>query len=277
MKHQESYFKDNQNQSVFYQYWFPDRKIKAVFLICHGLNEHSGRYEHLGKYFTDEGIGVFGFDHIGHGKSDGTRSYVRDYPTFIDPLLKCLELINDLQPNTPIYIVGHSMGGLIGASFLIDHQEKVSGAILSGSLAMVPDYVSDLTIKIGEFLSKFLPKLRLIGIDKDGLSRDPEVVKKYINDPLVYTGKSTARISSVINEGINQVAEKGSSITAPIMLLHGGKDRICDPLYTTYLHNLVSSQENQLIIYDDLFHEIYNEPEQELVFKDILNWVKELL
>jgi len=275
MKQLEGYFSEH-NQSIYYQYWLPKSPPRAILLIVHGLNEHSGRYQHLAEYFTGAGFGVYGFDLIGHGKSDGTRSFVQNFATFTNPILTILGLITEQHPDLPIYLVGHSLGGLIGAKFLIDHQDKISGAILSGSLVSVPDYVSDLTIKIGTIISKIIPKFRLIGIDKSGLSRDPKVVANYINDPLVYNGKSTARISSVINDGISYVEEKGSTISRPILILHGGQDRICDPSWSTYLHNLVSSQQNQLIIYDELFHEIYNEPEQGTVFKDILNWLNGL-
>ena len=277
MNHQKGYFKNKQSQSIFHQQWLPDNKPKAMLLICHGLNEHSGRYHHLAKFFTEKGYGVFGFDHIGHGKSDGTRSFVKDFSTFTDPILVSLDKIKEINPDVPIFLLGHSLGGLIGISFLIDYQEKIQGAVISGPLAKVPDFVSDFTVKIGTIISKILPKLRLTGIEKSALSRDPEVVNNYINDPLVYNGKSTARISSVINEGIAYVAEKGSSVTAPILLLHGGQDKICNPSWSTYLHNLVSSQQNQLIIYDELFHEIYNEPEQDSVFADVFNWIESVL
>lgn len=272
----ESHFENKNNQSIYYQHWLPENEPRKILLLCHGLNEHSGRYQHLAEYFTRKGYGIYGFDHIGHGRSAGTRSFVEDFSTFTDPILIILEKISISYPDAPVYLVGHSMGGLIAAKFLIDYQEKISGAIVSGALVSVPDYVSDLTIKIGEILSKILPKLRLIGIDKSALSKDPQVVDDYINDPLVYNGKSTARISSVINDGINYVAEKGAGISLPIMILHGGEDQICNPAWATYLHNLVSSQQNQLIIYDGLFHEIYNEPEQETVFNDILNWLEGL-
>ena len=272
MKQLEGYFSE-QNQSIYYQYWLPENPPHAILLIVHGLNEHCGRYQHLAEYFTGADFGVYGFDLIGHGKSDGTRSFVQDFATFTNPILTILDLITEQHTGVPVYLIGHSMGGLIGAKFLIDHQDKINGAILSGSLVSVPEYVSDLTIKIGTIISKIIPKLRLIGIDKSGLSRDPQIVDNYINDPLVFNGKSTARISSVINDGISYVEEKGSTISSPILILHGGQDRICDPSWSTYLHNLVSSQQNQLIIYDDLYHEIYNEPEQETVFKDVLNWL----
>ena len=277
MDHKEGYFKIGQEQSIYYQNWLPSTPPRAILLIVHGLNEHCGRYEKMAAYFTGKGYGVYGMDLVGHGKSSGTRSFAKDFPALIDPILSYLDMIKESHPGTPVFLIGHSMGGLIGAYFLIDHNQELSGAVLSGSLVMVPEYVSDFTIQIGKVISKILPKVRLIGIDKSGLSKDPEVVKAYINDPLVYNGKSTARISSVINDGINYVADHGSKITLPLLLLHGGDDRICDPSWSTYLHNLISSPQKKLIIYDDLYHEVYNEPEQETVFNDVLSWLDERL
>ena len=276
MKHSEGYFKNSNNQRIYHQEWLPETEPTAVLLIIHGLHEHSGRYQHLAEFFTGKGYGVYGFDYIGHGKSDGPRSFVTDFSSFTEALPQCLNLIQERHANVPIYLDVHSLGGLIGAISLIDLQDNFSGAIFSGPLVVVPDFVSDLTLKMGNILSTLFPKLRLIGVDKDGLSRDPQVVSDYRNDPLVFTGKSTVRISSVINDGISYLAEHGSKITIPLLIMHGGQDQICNPSGSTYLHNLVSSQQNELIIYDELFHEIYNEPEQETVFNDLYNWLVNL-
>jgi len=256
MKHQEGFFNDDQNQFIYYQYWLPENTPRAVLLIIHGVNEHCGRYQDLASYFTEKGYAVYGLDLIGHGKSAGTRSYAADLSAFINPILTYLDMIKGWQPDLPIYLVGHSMGGLIGANFLIDHQDKVQGAVLSATLTLVPDYVSDFTIKIGKLFSSILPKMRLIGVDFDGLSRDQAVVQAYKDDPLVYTGKMTARISNVMNDGLAQITTFGSKITRPVLLLHGGDDRVCDPECSKYLHNLISSQNNQLIVYDSFFPEV---------------------
>ena len=182
-------------------------------------------------------------------------------------------MIKKWQHGLPVYLIGHSMGGLIGANFLIDHQDLVQGAVLSGSLTLIPEYVSEFTIKIGKFLSSILPKMRLLALDSEGISRDKAVVQAYKDDPLVYNGKMTARISNVMNDGIARIAADGSKISLPVLLLHGSDDSLCDPECSIYLHNLISSEQNQLIIYDGFFHEVYNEPEQETVFNDVLNWL----
>jgi len=275
MKQQEGYFSEI-DQSIFYQFWLPENPPHAVLLIVHGVNEHSGRYEHLAAYFTEKGYAVYGLDLVGHGKSSGTRSFAKDFSSFINPILTYLKMIKDWQPGLPVYLVGHSMGGLIGANFLIDHQDQVQGAVLSGSLTLIPDYVSDFTIKIGKLLSSVLPKMRLLALDSDGISRDKAVVQAYKDDPLVYSGKMTARISNVMNDGIARIAADGSKINLPVLLLHGSEDSLCDPDCSIYLHNLISSNNNQLIIYDGFFHEVYNEPEQRTVFNDVLNWLEDL-
>lgn len=273
MKHQEGNFLNSKGQSIYYQFWLPESKPKAAALIVHGLNEHCGRYQHLAAYLTARGYAVYGLDFPGHGRSAGPRSYVESYGDFIDPLEIYLEKIQTWQPGLPVFLIGHSLGGIIGAAFLIDHQKQLSGAVLSGSLAKVPDYVSDFTLQMGKYLSALLPKLRIIQIDIDGVSRDPAVVQAYREDPLVFTGKTTARISNEINVAIALVEKSGSKIELPLLLLHGGADRLCDPAWSQYLLDLVSSPDKELIIYEGLYHEVYNEPEAEKVFADLLHWL----
>jgi alpha-beta hydrolase superfamily lysophospholipase len=273
MKHQEGNFPNDKGQSIYYQFWLPEGKVKASTLILHGLNEHSGRYQHLAAYLTDKGYAVYGLDFPGHGKSAGLRSYVESYSDFIDPLETYLEMIHTWHPDQPVFLLGHSMGGAIGAAFLIDHQAQVNGAVLSGPLVKVPEYVSDFTLQVGKILAAILPKIRIIQLDIEGVSRDPAVVKAYKDDPLVFTGKTTARISNEINNAISLVEKSGSKINLPLLLLHGGADRLCDPSWSQYLYDLVSSQDKEIIIYDGLYHEVYNEPEADAVLADLLSWL----
>jgi len=273
MKHQEGFFSNDKGQSLYYQYWLPSGEVKAAVFIVHGLHEHSGRYLHLAKSLTDQGYGVFSLDFSGHGKSSGTRSYVDSYHDFINSMRTYLDMIQSWQPGLPVFLLGHSMGGLLSAVFLIDNQHLVQGAILSGSLVKVPDYVSDLTIQIGKILSAILPKFRIVEIDVEGLSRDPEVVQAYRDDNLVFNGKTTVRISNEINAAMEVVETRGSTINLPLLILHGGADRVCDPSWSQYLHDLVSSPDKQLIIYDGLYHEIYNEPESDTVVAEVIKWL----
>lgn len=277
MKHQDGFFSNQENQSIYYQNWLPNKSARAVLLIAHGLNEHCGRYQHLAEYFVNEGYAMYGFDYPGHGKSEGIRSYIKDFSEFTETLLIYIEKIRKWQPDLPIFIIGHSMGGLVGAHLLIDHPDQVAGAILSGSLILVPDNISPITITIGKIISIILPKLGLAAIDSSGLSQDPNIVQAYKADPLVFTGKVTTNLSIKMNQAMDRVAIDGSKINLPVLLLHGKADYIVDPVSTQFLYDLVSSENKKLIYYEGFYHDIYNEPEHEQVFEDISSWLNKQL
>ena len=277
MKHQDGFFSNQENQSIYYQNWLPDESARAVLLIVHGLNEHCGRYQHLAEYFTDKSFAVYGLDQIGHGKSEGTRAYLNSFSEFTDTLLEYIKMIKERQPELPIFLVGHSLGGLIGAKLLIDHPHQIEGAILSGSLVLIPENISPLTIRIGKIVANIFPKLGLAGVDPYGLSRDPDVVQAYIDDPLVYSGKATTILSVKINETMEIIAAQGKQINQPLLILHGGEDQIVPPASSQFLYDLVSSVDKKLVFYDGFYHEIYNEPGHEEIFEDILSWLQNRL
>jgi len=277
MKHQDGYFKNRENQSIYTQNWLPDNPPKAVLLIVHGLNEHSGRYDHFSNFFVIEGFAVYSMDLIGHGKSDGTRSYVKEFNNYLDDIILYLEKIKQLQPESPIFLIGHSMGGLISALILIDHPDQFAGAVLSGSIVQIPDDVSSLFITLGKFVSFILPKLGLLKIDLSGLSRNPDVVQAYKDDPLVNSGKFTARVSAEMTKSFDRVAGEGSMIKDPVLILHGGSDRIVNPACSHFLYALVSSEIKEIIIYDGFYHEIYNDPGHEQVYQNVSSWISNQL
>ncbi len=277
MKHQDGYFKNRENQSIYTQNWLPDNPAKAVLLIIHGLNEHCGRYDHFSNFFVNEGFAVYSMDLIGHGKSDGTRSYVKDFNNYLDDVILYLEKIKQLQPGSPIFLIGHSMGGLISALLLVDHPDQFAGAVLSGSVVQVPDDVSSLFITLGKFVSFILPKLGLLKIDLSGLSRNPDVVQAYKDDPLVNSGKFTARVSAEMTKSFDRMAGEGSRIKDPVLILHGGSDRIVNPACSYFLYALVSSEIKKIIIYNDFYHEIYNDPGHEQVYQDVSSWINNQL
>ena len=273
MNHQEGDFKGIRDLKIYYQCWLPEKDPKAVLLIVHGLAEHSGRYMNLVNHFVPLGYAIYGVDHIGHGKSDGLRVYVEQFEDFTDTLKDFSHMIRDWQPKKPIFLIGHSMGGLISSIFLLDHQDELSGAVLSGPSVKVPD-MSSVTILAGKLFSTLMPKLGLLALEADGVSRDPEVVKAYINDPLVYTGKITARLAAELLKAMKSAAAGASKITLPILIAQGSEDRLVDPDGAQMLHDTVGSVDKTLKIYDGLYHEIFNEPEHHKVLGDVEAWLE---
>jgi len=277
MKHQEGYLKSNRETHIYYQYWLPDDEPKAILLIAHGLAEHSGRYMNLVNHFIPKGYAVYGIDHFGHGKSEGKRVYVERFEDFTKTLKIYFDSIRKWHPETPIFLIGHSMGGLIGAAYLLAHQDELSGAVLSGPGVKLPDHISQLTILAGKIFSVLMPKAGVAPLNYDGISRDQAVVDAYINDPLVYTGKITARLATELIKTIHHVTEYAEKIKLPIMIAQGSDDRIVDPSGAQDLYDRVGSEDKTIQYYDGLYHEIFNEPEHAQVLNDVQQWIEKHL
>lgn len=275
MEHSQGYLEPE--QEIFYQYWRPDDPPKAVLLFAHGLAEHSGRYMNLVNYFVPRGFSVYGLDHTGHGRSRGHRLYVDRFEAFTAALGRYHAMIRTMEPDLPVILVGHSMGGLIAAVYLLDHQDSLAGAVLSGPAAMIPDSVSKAALALGRLLSGLLPKMRVMGLDANGVSRDPEVVKAYLEDPLVCKEKVTARLSAELTRAVRRLGHDCSRISLPLMVLQGGADTIVDPAGSRMLFERARSLKKRFRLYDGLFHEVFNEPEREQVLGDMAQWLDDIL
>ena len=273
MKHQDGYLKGVRDTNIYYQYWLPEKDPKAILLIAHGLAEHSGRYMNLVNHLVPSGYAVYGIDHIGHGKSDGKRAYVERFQDYTETLKNYFDMIQEWQPNKSIFLIGHSMGGLISAAYLLNHQDETSGAVLSGPSIKVPDNISKAVIFVGKMLSIIIPGAGLVKLDSDGVSRDSSVVEAYVNDPLVYTGKATARLGAELIKTMQNVTLQAANINLPIMIAQGSDDKLVDPGGAQLLYDLIGSKDKTIKIYNGLYHEIFNEPEHEQVLNDVTTWI----
>ena len=274
MKHHEGYFKSIRDTNIYYQYWLPEGAPRAILLVAHGIAEHSGRYMNVVNHFVPAGFAVYGIDHIGHGKSDGKRVCVDRFQDYTKTLKKYFDMIRGWQPIKPIFLVGHSMGGLISAAYLLEHQDELTGAVLSGPGIKVPDNISNAVILAGKILSVVMPKAGIIQLDAEGICRDPAVVDAYVKDPLVYKGKITARLGAEILKTIQHVTESAINIRLPLMIVQGGSDKLVDPSGAQLLYDSVGSEDKTIKIYDGFYHEIFNEPEHGQVLDDISVWLE---
>ncbi|NCO60216.1 MAG: alpha/beta hydrolase [Deltaproteobacteria bacterium CG23_combo_of_CG06-09_8_20_14_all_51_20] len=273
MEHQEGSFKGIRDASIYYQTWLPDDDAKAVLIVVHGLAEHSGRYMNLVNHFVPLGYVVYGIDHIGHGKSEGPRVYVERFEDFTNTLGIFHQMVKEWQPGKPIFLVGHSMGGLIAVIYILEHHYELTGAILSAPSVQVPDNISSATIFLGKIFSTLMPKLGIVTLDAEGVSRDPAVVDAYVNDPLVYRGKTTARLGAELLKAMQRVSAEASKITLPILIIQGGADRLVDPSGAQILHDRVGSKDKTIKVYNGLYHEAINEPEHDQVLSHVAVWL----
>ena len=172
----------------------------------------------------------------------------------------------------PQILLGHSMGGLIGTLFLLQHQREFVGCVLSGPAVKTeiePPYLQLLLIRC---LSVVAPKVGVLQLDASGVSRDPAVVADYVADPLVNHTKMSARMVAELFAAMHHIQDEANRISLPMLLLHGGEDVMAAPGGSHFLHEKISSEDKTLKIYPGLYHEIFNEPEREAVFADMLEW-----
>lgn len=274
MKYNEGYFNGRNNLKLYYQSWLPSYEPRAVLLIIHGLAEHSGRYSSLASHFSDKGFAVYSFDQRGHGKSEGLPGYVNRFSEYLDDLEIFFNLISNKHKDIKTFLLGHSVGGLIATVYAYYHQDSFSGLILSGATVKPGSSLSPAKIIMARILSLVLPKLGVDVIDASAVSQDQEVVNTYINDPLVYHGKISARLGAELIGAMQKLNKQMPQIKLPALIMHGTADRLSDPEGSRLLYQRLGSKDKTLKEYGDFFHEIFNEPGRLQVFKDMENWLK---
>lgn len=258
---------------IYYRHWRPDPPVRAVVLLVHGMGEHSGRYQGLADYLGERQIAVIAPDHLGHGESPGRRAHVSTFEDFMLPVAKLRDAIDDWYPGLPCFLVGHSMGGLIAARLLLEHQHRYRGAVLSGPALKVEPPPPRLQRLLIATLSRLWPGLGVLQLDADQVSRDPEVVARYRADPLVHDGKISARLVQQLFHSIDMVAQRRGDITLPLLVLHGDADSLTAPSGSEEFCAGVDSDDLQLKLYPGLYHEIFNEPERLQVLADLEQWL----
>ena len=265
----------NEKINLFVKNWLPDKDIKAVIIIIHGLAEHSERYNHVGKFFSSFGFAVESYDLRGHGKSGGEKVFIDSIYEHVYDLKTYISYIKNQYPDKKIFLLGHSLGGQISCLYSIKYKLDISGLILSGAVIKISDDISPLLQKLSGIIAKIFPRLPITKIDSSWISRDKNIVKLYDNDPLVYRGGTLSKTGSEIIRGTNYIKNNMKQIVIPILIMHGTSDRLADPKGSQKLYNGVISNDKTIKLYENFYHEILNEPEKEKVMKDILTWINE--
>jgi alpha-beta hydrolase superfamily lysophospholipase len=275
MKHTTGYVNGARRRRIFWQAWSPEEKPRALVVIVHGAAEHSDRYHHVADALVDDGFAAYALDHRGHGRSSGPRALIErlDYAVAdVDQLV--VQAIEE-YPETPVFMLGHSMGGTIALHYAVQHQDRLSGLILSGVLAATEAPAS--LRAAGRVLSAVTPRLGLIPIDARMVSRNPGVVSAYMSDSFVFHGKLPARTAAQLASAIDDLPKAVPAITVPSLILYGTEDGICPPEGSAMVADRIGSVETTVKAYEGLYHEILNEPERDAVLADICGWIDERL
>ena len=244
---------------------------KGVVVIVHGLAEHLGRYDYVASQLNEAGYTTYRYDHRGHGRSDGERGYIEDFNIFLDDTDRMVDLARAENPDLPLFMLGHSMGGYIAAAYGVKYPGKLQGQVLSGAAVTVLPIFEEL--RQVDFNSE--PRTMAPNALVQLICRDPSVVQDYADDPLVLKEMTQKLLGEVFITGAEWLMENMGDHNIPCLILHGGGDQIVTPEASTFMYAHTSAQDKTLKIYDGLFHEILNEGEKDQVLADICAWLDE--
>jgi len=246
---------------------------RSEVLIAHGFGEHSGRYGALTDHLTSHNYSVTAYDHRGHGLSDGLPGHVESFDEYDQDLVKLVASVRERSQSQSLFLIGHSMGGLIALRYLTRTDGKVAGAIISAPLIEVAVPVPAHKLMIARVGARMAPRLRLDNeINPANLSRDPEVGRAYAADPLVNRKVSTKWFTEA-TRAMHEVAEWAPKIKTPILVMHGTEDRLASVGATKRLFESIGSSDKELVIYPGFYHELFNEPEKQEVFERVTTWL----
>lgn len=258
--------------NIVYDLYEPTSAPVGLILVAHGVAEHAGRYQHVADLLVGLGLRVAIPDHRGHGRSGGKRLLVRDLSEFTTDLetLRTLELVD----GRPTYLLGHSMGGEIALDYALDHQASLAALVLSAPAVLPGDDISPMLMKVAKVMGKLVPGMPGQKLSSASISRDPAVVQAYDEDPLNYRGALTAGIGGAMLRTMETFPSRLPSLKLPLLVMTGTDDKLVKPEGAELVVRLAGSTDKTLKTYDGLYHEVFNEPEKELVLGDLADWLK---
>jgi alpha-beta hydrolase superfamily lysophospholipase len=265
----------NDEVTFYIQGWEPEGKPKAIVCLLHGLGEHTGRYEHVGAALNQAGYALFGFDLRGHGKTGGPRGHIPSLDTVLSDIHQFIGFQKQNFPDIPIFLYGHSLGGMLALTYIIQNDAALNGIIVTGAGLRSPLQEQKAKVALAKILGSLIPAVTFpSGLDPSTISRDPEVVKKYVHDPLVHD-KISAGLGKANLSGVDICFARAKEVQLPLLIMHGTEDVLVYPSGSQEFAELAGETNNDvtLKLWDGLHHEIHNEPEQEDVFKFMIEWL----
>lgn len=273
MNHFETQWKSRDGLDLFAQGWEPQAVApKAVVCLVHGLGEHTSRYEHVAEAFTREGLILMGHDLRGHGRSPGPRGHINAIEDFMQDIDVLLEQARTRYPGLPLFLYGHSLGGIQVLHYGLRRKPQVKGVIATSSGLRTAIENQKAKVAMAKLFGALLPTVAIAsGLDPNGISRDKTVVKAYQNDPLVHDKISFGFGREMIGVTAWTLSHAGE-FSLPLLLLHGKADAIAFPSSSIEFAAPLGDK-CTLVLWDDAYHELHNEPEKQEVFKTMTLWM----
>ncbi|XP_076936355.1 uncharacterized protein LOC143603457 [Bidens hawaiensis] len=272
-----SLFLTPRGETMFTQSWTQvSVQTRALVVLLHGLNEHSGRYDEFAKLLNAHGYKVYGMDWVGHGGSDGLHAYVHSLDdAVIDTKAFILHVLAE-NPGLPCFCFGHSTGGAIILKAALDPKIKksIAGVVLtSPAVGVQPSH--PIFVILAPVFSLLLPKFQFSAANKKGstVSRDPAALVAKYSDPLVYTGSIRVRTGHEILKITSYLQQNTRKLKVPFFVLHGTDDTVTDPDASLKLYKEASSEDKTIKLLPGCLHDLLFEPEREEIKREIIEWL----
>lgn len=271
----EEQWLDGKGGRIFTRHWEPEAAPRTNLVICHGLNAHSGQYVRAAEDFASRGFAVTAPDLRGRGKSDGERFYMDAVDDYVSDLSLAIEFGRSKHPELPVYLLGHSAGGVTSVTYTLDHQNRIDGLICEDFAFRV--FAPNFALKLLEGASHFVPHAHVLSLKMEDFSRDPDWVSQLKADPLTHGEVQPIQTVAALARAAERLEREFDRITLPVLILHGTADRVTRPDGSEQFYREAGSSDKTLKLYEGHFHDLLNDLGREQVMDDIVEWIDERL
>jgi alpha-beta hydrolase superfamily lysophospholipase len=267
----EDRFEGTGGVTIFTRSWRPKEPARTAVVIVHGFNAHSGHYSWVAERLVSAGIAAHALDLRGRGRSDGERFYVQKFQDYVDDLAKLIGIVKVREPGAPIVLLGHSAGGVVSCMYALDHQAALAGLVCESFAHEVPAPSFVLAVLRG--LSHVAPHAHVLKLKNEDFSRDAAWVEMLNNDPLIaHEVQPTQTVAEMVRAD-ERLKRELSRIELPVLILHGTADKVTKPAGSKRFHEMASSRDKTLKLYEGHYHDLLNDLGKETVMADILGWI----
>ncbi len=269
---QEDTYVGESGLRIFYRSWRPEGPPKAVVVLCHGFNSHSGQYGWPAEQLTSAGYVVYAGDLRGRGKSEGERSYGEHVNEYVDDLAGVIQIAKAREAGLPAFLFGHSAGGVVSATYALDQQAELAGFICEDFAFQVP--APGFVLSAIKGLSHIAPRLGVLKLKNSEFSRDPQVVAALDQDPLIADETQSAMTVAALVRADERLREEFPSLRLPLLIIHGTSDHITVPDGSRFFYDSAGSTDKTLKLYEGHYHDPLHDIGREEVMADIKDWLQ---
>ena len=272
MEHREGEFTGERGARIYFQSWRPEAP-KAIIALVHGLGEHSGRYKNVVDAVVPRGYAVYALDLRGHGRSAGFRGHVERFADYLGDVERLIDEARRAEPGLPVFLLGHSLGGLIALAYALERADGLRGVVASAPGLRRSFEVPGYRLLLAQIMSGIWPTFnQRTGLPVNRLSHDPQVALDYVADRLVHD-RASARFFTETNRAIDEVTSGASSLTMPCLLLQSEDDALVEAQSTIDFYEAAGSADRTLRVYQGFYHESFNEVGKERPLADLVSWL----